>query len=170
MLHNVSFRWYYASLILGAFLAFASVQAWSEYSEDVEKRAQELEKQLVAPCCWGGTLDGHSSKMAEDMKAEIRRNLAAGQTEEQIMTAYVAKYTERVRAAPQAKGLGVLLWVLPPFALLAASILVIFLLRKWVQSSPPKEGTSAGSEVQAPAIDPKEREILERVERELAAR
>lgn len=158
------------TIVILALLASTIMPARAEYPADVEKRAQALEKALVAPCCWV-QLDGHYSKSAEDMKAAIRRDLAGGMTEEQIIAGYVAIHGEKVRATPAAKGFDRILYILPPIALIAAAVIVFLLLRSWLNFARVAElKAKAEAPANAAPVDAKEIEILERVERELSTR
>lgn len=82
-------------------------------NEDVRKIAG----QLIAPCCWTMTADAHSSPIAYEVRAQIREALAHGESEEEILQAYVAQYGERILARPTKQGFNLLAWILP-FAVL----------------------------------------------------
>ena len=63
--------------------------------------ATELETRLFAPCCWVQTLDVHESELADKLRHEIERRLAAGEPALQIEDDLVARYGERIRAVPR---------------------------------------------------------------------
>lgn len=51
---------------------------------------------LMAPCCFAQQVSVYSSDAAQEAKADIRRRLAAGETQQQILDAYVAKYAKHI--------------------------------------------------------------------------
>lgn len=60
--------------------------------------AHELETKLYAPCCWRQTLADHESPLAAELRGEIAKRLAAGETPAAIEAVFVERYGERVRA------------------------------------------------------------------------
>jgi cytochrome c-type biogenesis protein CcmH len=62
----------------------------------------ELIARLRAPCCWKQTLDVHASPIADQLRDEIHRRMAAGETEAAVEADVVQRYGERVRAIPNA--------------------------------------------------------------------
>jgi cytochrome c-type biogenesis protein CcmH len=98
----------------------------------LEREAREIEAMLMAPCCFSQQVSVHRSDAARQTGDDIRRRLAAGQTREQILDAYVAQYGARVLAEPRSRGFARLLFLLPPLLLLAASLLLAAVLRRYV--------------------------------------
>jgi len=64
----------------------------------IEQTARELERRLLAPCCWRETLDVHTSPLTTELHGEIRRRLTAGNSVAQIENDLVARYGPRLRA------------------------------------------------------------------------
>jgi cytochrome c-type biogenesis protein CcmH len=71
-----------------------------------------LETKLVCPVCHE-TLDESDAPVARQMKAEIRRRIAQGWTEKQILDEMVANYGPGVLSTPATHGFDLLAWVLP---------------------------------------------------------
>lgn len=68
------------------------------------RRASPL-AHLLAPCCWRETLDVHASPLADQLRAEVRRREAAGESPEAIESALVARYGPRLRThVPESLG------------------------------------------------------------------
>jgi cytochrome c-type biogenesis protein CcmH len=59
-----------------------------------------LEARLLAPCCYGGTLDVHDSELAHDLRKEIEDRMARGESAGAIEADFVARFGPRVRALP----------------------------------------------------------------------
>ena len=90
----------------------------------------KLETQLVCPSCHT-TLDESDSEVAREMKAEVKRRIAACQTERQIRDAMVDEFGPTILSTPQTHGFDLLAWVLPlGGAVLGAAALAVG-ARKW---------------------------------------
>jgi cytochrome c-type biogenesis protein CcmH len=72
----------------------------------------DLETKLVCPVCHE-TLDESNAPVAQQMKQEIRRRIAEGWTEKQILDEMVANYGPGVLSTPATHGFDLLAWVLP---------------------------------------------------------
>ncbi len=68
-------------------------------SAETRAGAAALEARLLAPCCYGGTLDTHESELARELRKEIEVRLAGGESSESVQADFVARYGERVVAA-----------------------------------------------------------------------
>lgn len=62
--------------------------------------AKELEGRLLAPCCWKQTLDVHASPKADELRAEIRKRIRAGESPEAVEADIVKRYTPKILAIP----------------------------------------------------------------------
>ena len=71
-----------------------------------------IETKLVCPVCHE-TLDESNAPVAQQMKQEIRRRIAQGWTEKQILDEMVANYGPGVLSTPATHGFDLLAWVLP---------------------------------------------------------
>lgn len=71
-----------------------------------------IETQLVCPVCHE-TLDQSTAPVAQEMKREIRRRIAEGWTEKQIMHEMVVNFGQGVLSTPSKHGFDLLAWVLP---------------------------------------------------------
>lgn len=92
--------------------------------------------------------------------AELRADIAAGQSDKEILDAFVAKYGAVVLAAPTTQGFDLVAWI-APFAVFAAALLgTILLVRRW------SVGRTAVATVDAANLDPEERERRNRIRRE----
>jgi cytochrome c-type biogenesis protein CcmH len=78
-----------------------ALSAWAEGAPG----AKALEAKLLAPCCFGGTLDIHDSEMARELRHEIEDRVAKGESTEAVENDFVARYGPRVRAMPNEKAM-----------------------------------------------------------------
>ncbi|WP_437525374.1 cytochrome c-type biogenesis protein CcmH [Sorangium sp. So ce726] len=104
-----------------------------------------LAARLLAPCCWDQTLDVHESEVARDLRREIHTRLRRGEVADAIEQDLVARYGERLRAAPSSGTLGKV--ALGLLLGIAVTFLGIFaLLRSWrsnAAQAAPSGGTLA---------------------------
>ncbi|WP_441291342.1 cytochrome c-type biogenesis protein [Sorangium sp. KYC3313] len=106
-----------------------------------------LAARLLAPCCWDQTLDVHESEVARDLRREIHARLRRGEAADAVEQDLVARYGERLRAAPSSGTLGkVALGLL--LAIAATFIGIFALLRSWrsnAAQAAPSGGTLAAA-------------------------
>ncbi len=91
----------------------------------------EIAKKLYCPVCPNTPLDVCETQACQDWRAQIKDQLAAGWTEEQILDYFVTQYGERVLAEPERKGFTSLVWLLPVVAALLGTAVVWRVLRGW---------------------------------------
>ena len=120
--------------------------------------AQSIETQLVCPVCHE-TLDQSTAPIAQEMKALIRKRLAEGRTEKQILDEMVAQFGPGVLSTPAKHGFDLLAWVLPLGGALAGVAALGFGARHWSRGGP------SGPTAPAPALDP---QMERRIDEELA--
>jgi cytochrome c-type biogenesis protein CcmH len=116
-------------LLFALLLALTTVQTPDPAA--LERTARQIETEVIAPCCWRQQVSIHSSPAAEEMKADIRRRLAEGQTHQEILDAYYEQYGARVLVVPPARGVSWLLYIIPPIVLLASAALVVVVVRRF---------------------------------------
>jgi cytochrome c-type biogenesis protein CcmH len=103
---------------------------------------RELLGRLIAPCCWNQTLDIHAGGTPDQLRAEIRSRLQAGETPAAIEADFVARYGERVRASSHSTSLGTAGFVVIGLAL-AAGIAIIYAIRRWLRAARPAQESAA---------------------------
>ncbi len=105
--------------------------------EGIEAQALDLEHQLMAPCCYGGTVAGHDSEPVRQMRQDIRERLRQGMTPEQIKDAYVAQFGEQILAAPPTRGFHMIAYILPPLILAIGLFILVLFLRRFKKHPEP---------------------------------
>ena len=96
---------------------------------DYEKRAIALDKSLMCPVCPGESLDQSQTQLAYQMKAVIRGKINDGWTDKQILDYFVERYGPSVLLEPQTEGVSLLVWIVPPVAVLFALGVMLAVLR-----------------------------------------
>ena len=67
----------------------------------------------MCPICEGLTLEQSQSKVAIDMREEIKKMVIKGMTDQEIKDYYVAQYGVIILADPPASGFNLLMWIIP---------------------------------------------------------
>lgn len=77
------------------------------------ERVYAIADKLNCPLCQGQTLSECPLPVCEEMRAEIAQRLQAGQSEQEILDAFVARYGIEVLNEPPAEGFNLLAWIIP---------------------------------------------------------
>ena len=105
----------------------------------LEKRVQRLGEELRCLVCQNQTIADSHAGLAVDLKNQIREQLQAGRTDQQILDYMVERYGDFVLYRPPVKATTVLLWA-GPFVLLAigvgAAVVIVRRRREQVAAAP----------------------------------
>jgi cytochrome c-type biogenesis protein CcmH/NrfF len=87
---------------------------------------------VMCPSC-DTTLDQSNSPAAVRMRAWVTAAVEAGWTDEEIRDGLVAEYggDESILATPRARGVGMLVWLVPALIVLLALVIGAMSLRRW---------------------------------------
>jgi len=136
-----------------------------------ERTPQEkVEIRLMCYCgCTDLTVRTCSCGTAAEIKQDIARRLADGQTADEVVAAYVRERGPQIRSAPTTSGFDLLAWVTPFVVILAGGGFIVHLIRRW-RRQPSRDG--ARGEPAVPAFDSRrlsadDRGTLDRIEREI---
>lgn len=103
----------------------------------MEARARDLSRELRCMVCQNQWIDNSEAPLARDLRLLVRERLTKGDSDQQVLDFLVSRYGEFVLLKPPLKWHTLVLWALPPAALIAG---LIGLLMKASQRRP------AGSE------------------------
>ena len=98
------------SVLAVVLLAVAASSGGSPSSDD---RVAALSEQIRCPVCDGLAVADSPSSTARAIAGDIRRRVAAGETDETIRAAYVARYGDWILLEPPSRGMGALVWFAP---------------------------------------------------------
>ncbi len=97
--------------------------------------ARALETTLLAPCCYGGTLDVHDSPIARELRLEIEDRVHRGESTASIEADLVSRYGPQIRAMPHpalfSAAIGVTMTLI-----VAGAVLVVVLFGRWGPRGP----------------------------------
>lgn len=123
-------------------LALAAVITGGAMAQDGDPRpvsddkVNAIAKQLYCPVCENVPLDVCGTQACAQWRDLIREKLSQGWTEEQIKQYFVAQYGDRVLAAPPARGLNWLVYLVPPIAILTGAFILYRAFQAWKQPLP----------------------------------
>ena len=120
-----------ATLLLVAASA-AAIDAEAPLPEPaMQARYEHLARELRCLVCQNETIADSTAPLAADLRRELRRMIAAGQSDEQVREFLTARYGDFVLYRPPVTGRTWLLWAAPVLLLLVAlGTAVTIILRK----------------------------------------
>ncbi|KTT62596.1 cytochrome C [Pseudomonas oryzihabitans] len=145
-------RWLCIALLLWSALAGAAIETYG-FRDDTERaRFQALTRELRCPRCQNQDLADSNAPIAGDLRREIQRLMAAGQSDEQIIAYLEQRYGEFIRYRPPFEGRTLLLWTLPVLGLLGGAGVLVILTRR----RRPEQGLSAAERERLAALQAEE--------------
>ena len=108
-------------------LALAQIQTAQPLADDpvVEQRLHKLSQELRCLQCQNETLAESRAGLAEDLRREIREQIRAGKTDQEIISFLTQRYGEFILYRPPVKPKTYLLWF-GPFVLLLFGLFILF--------------------------------------------
>lgn len=137
-------------LLVGAALAATVFAATADETAD-DARYHALIGELRCLVCQNQTLADSSAELAGDLRRQVREQVAAGRSDDEVIEFLVQRYGDFVRYEPPFKATTALLWI-GPFALLVAAAGILFLTLRRRRNAP-----------EAPALGADEKRVVERV-------
>jgi cytochrome c-type biogenesis protein CcmH len=129
------------AIILALAAAMLAVQPDEILADPIkEARARELSKELRCMVCQNQSIDDSDAPLARDLRLLVRERISAGDSDAQVIDFLVARYGEFVLLKPRFNQHTVLLWLLPPLALMAGGVAM------WVYSNRRRRAGGLGEE------------------------
>jgi cytochrome c-type biogenesis protein CcmH len=154
-----------SKIYFAVFIAAALVTMWiaapaNAQGPNIEDEVNRIAKGLYCPVCPNTPLDVCNTQACIDWRADIKKLVQEGKTEQQIRDVFVARYGPQVLGAPPAEGFNWLAYILPVIGIGLGAAVAWITLRAWLvgRAAP---GTAPAS---APEIP---KEYAERIEKEL---
>ena len=98
----------------------------------------------------GGSFSGPCDTAKAELK-EIDQHLAKGESEQQIVDAFVAEYGSTIYTEPPKKGFGLVAWLMPVVYSIAGLTILIFVVRKWAVR--PRSAEAVRTNVHSDVLD-----------------
>ena len=117
--------------VLGLVLAsYAPQQAGSALARSAPGGAvQALGKQLRCPMCQGLSIADSGSSAARAQMDKVRELVAAGKSDEEIRDFFTSRYGEWALLEPPARGMNLLVWLLPLLLLVGGAVAIARTMR-----------------------------------------
>src|SRR5512137_1935728 len=96
----------------------------------LELRARNLSSELRCMVCQNQSIDDSEAPLARDLRVLVRERLTKGDSDQQVLDFLVARYGEFVLLRPPFEWHTLLLWGLPPAALIAGMTSLIMMARR----------------------------------------
>jgi len=112
-----------------------------------EDRAYALEQRLRCPTCQSVSIADSPSQTAAAMRQEVEQQVAAGRSDEEVFDYFRARYGDWVVLDPPARGVTLLVWLLPVGAAGVALAVLATLPRRQVPPLPEEERARVRREV-----------------------
>lgn len=139
-------------LLLWSTLSQAAIDPYG-FRDDAERaRFQALTRELRCPKCQNQDLADSNAPIAGDLRREIQRLMAAGQSDAEIIAHLEQRYGEFIRYRPPFEGRTLLLWLLPGLGLLGGAGLLLVLTRR----RPPEQALSEAERQRLAALQAEE--------------
>ncbi len=160
-----------APVALGLLLTLALVWGVTLFRaaqpQSLDQRAHDVATQLQCPICNGESVADSPSGLASEMRGLIRQKLAQGQSEQQVIQYFEARYGDTILESPPTQGFTLMIW-LPPVLMLALGAYVVFVLgREWAATPAPTLATSVADEEVAPLSEDERHRLRETLLREM---
>jgi cytochrome c-type biogenesis protein CcmH len=112
----------------------------------------EVSKGLICPACPGEALSTCRCGGAEQARSEVRKMLAEGKQEEEILQYFADVYGEQILTEPPKRGFNLVAYIGPFVGLLVGALAALFIVRKW-STAGARTGGGAGSAGEPPPLD-----------------
>jgi cytochrome c-type biogenesis protein CcmH len=136
-------------LLLAATMAHAVEPSEMLPDPAQEVRARAISKSLRCVVCQNQSIDDSDAELAHDMRVLVRRRIAAGDSDAQVLSYMRSRYGDFVLLRPRFDATTVLLWTGPALMLVIGAIVLARTVRR--RSLPP------------PPLSAAEREALARI-------
>jgi len=108
--------------VLHAIVASAAAEPPAAQNDSaLEAKVQRVAQELRCLVCQNQTIADSNAELAQDLRREVRRMLAAGSSEQEVREFMVARYGDFVLYRPPLKTTTLFLWAGPFVLLLAGS-------------------------------------------------
>ncbi len=146
------------ALLLVLALVWGVTLVRASQPKSLDQRTQEVASQIQCPICNGESVADSPSGLASEMRNVIRQKLAQGESEQQVIQYFEARYGDTILEQPPIQGFTLMIW-LPPVLMLGLGAYVVFVLgRDW--SARPALATTTPSEGEPLDLSDEERRRL----------
>ena len=118
--------------VLGVIVIGALVFGVTDRDDQTDaERAQSIAESVACPACSGQSVASSDAPAAANLRTDIERRVAAGESDEEIRAAYAARFGEEILLNPPSSGVAAAVWVLPVVAVVAGGAGLVVAFRRW---------------------------------------
>jgi cytochrome c-type biogenesis protein CcmH len=107
----------------------------------LEARARTLSRELRCLVCQNQSIDDSDAPLARDLRLLVRERIGSGDSDGQVIDFLVARYGEFVLLKPRFTPHTLLLWLLPPLALVGGGLALWFYSRRRANAGNPTDSS-----------------------------
>jgi len=144
-----------AGVLLLALAFLTGAPSFAAAEEEPAGWAYRYYGEVMSPFCPGRTLAACTSPQAENLRAWILVQEAAGRTREDVHAELIERYGDVILSAPEAKGFGITAYAIPLVVFLVGGGIVAIFLRRQTRAAaaaPPAPSLPLDPEIER-AID-----------------
>jgi cytochrome c-type biogenesis protein CcmH len=125
-----------------------AIALWPKGDPTPAERAHSIAAGLKCQECQGLSVADSNAPTSKAIRADIRRRIAAGESDGEIRRRYVDQYGETILLEPQGSGISLLVWVLPVVVVVAGATGVVLAVAR-NRREPLRHATEADEELVA---------------------
>lgn len=110
----------------------------------LESRAQALDHKIRCVKCQSEAIASSNAAWAKTARIIVRERLSAGDTDDEVVAYFVARYGEYVRMSPRFGGATLWLWLLAPIVFVLGTVIAVSAMRR--KTAPPQANTLSAEE------------------------
>lgn len=154
----------YFVVMAAVLLCFSASIAGALTENQLRQQADVVAAKLRCPVCQNLSVADSNSFMANQIKDKIRKQIAEGKSEQEIIAYFQSKYGDWILLSPPRKGFDLTVWLLP-FAGFAAGGVVLMLMLRGMAGK--KQGESSAAPAPEEKSGKKDAPVNEAVKKEL---
>lgn len=134
-------------LLIILFSSWPIVALGIDLTSEQKRVADQVFSNTMSPYCPGRLLSDCPSTSASELKENLRKKIAAGETAEDINLYLESVYGQSIHATPPARGFGLFAWVTPALFF----ILGLAIFKFWLAQNRPKQESPRQQSTPAPS-------------------
>jgi cytochrome c-type biogenesis protein CcmH len=122
--------WFLLLVLVGSALAVRAVDVDAMPTPELQQRYDDLTHELRCMQCQNQSIADSPVGLAQDLRRDVREQLIAGKTDQQIRDAMVARYGNFILFRPPFKPATAWVWIAPFVLLLVGALVTVRVLRQ----------------------------------------
>lgn len=138
--------WWWALMAVICVVAIVPAAGTTPTEGQSDERLFAIAAQLKCQQCVGESVADSQSPSAVQFREEIGKQMAQGNTDDEILNFFADRYDQEILLTPPASGVGSLVWVVPVVALVGAGVLLVGSYQRRTRESAGREVTDEDQE------------------------